>query len=98
MSTIAVHQRCVCRFVQGAAAVDSLFSDKPQISGSRYGGALRNTGQIISYIRFDVRVGVQLFDTQIDLAHREAGRLEAEVEVKDRKRPKLFGKKPIIPD
>ena len=79
-SALIAHQRCEGLPVEGVAAQDAMLAEKQQIADLADLRPRRDFGYVITRVVILPRHIFERGDPQIDLAHLEAGHLEAEIE------------------
>ena len=73
-----------------------MWTEKPKIARPCDGRPRLHVGQHIGRV-IALPLGRQPLDAQVNLAHFEAGRLEAEVELHGREFLELLGEQPLVP-
>src|ERR1017187_5696836 len=97
IGTVAIHERRIGTFLQRTCARDPVFAEQPEIARTRYWRSAYGSGKIIRAVLL-FRLGDEPFDAKIDLAHIEASRLKAEIQVGHRQLAELFCEQAIVPD
>jgi len=96
-SALIAHQRCEGLPVEGVAAQDAMLAEKQQIADLADLRPRRDLGQDVGRV---VLLGGLVFERvypQVDLAHLEAGHLEAEIEAEQREVLELLGQQAVVP-
>jgi hypothetical protein len=87
---LPLHERGIGAWVEGVSAQHAVLAQQPQITRARYRRPLRYRGKVIRSV-FRLARRSQAFDPEVDLAHLEAGRLQAEIQIQKRQLLQLLG-------